>query len=764
MGLQSAFDSGQSVCTVRAHRGGALLAVTDRAGSAVSRRPWYQDLAAGLSVATVSIPAALAAGVLTFSAVGPSFLLAGAAFGLMAGAISALLSGLVFRSITVAGPASTVCVTQAILIASLASHPALAGDPARIVGVMTASVMLTGLFQLAFVALRAGSIIEFTPYPVVAGFINGVAFLTIGSQILFVMHRASWGELMARPPQGLAEWAPLLFLVVFVGLGLLVPRRVPRLPTAAVNFTIGLALYYAALAIVPQDWLGPRLTIASGTLEAALTWPSEVVAALKDLPDLVLGQAALGALTVAAIGVVEMSMTARMVENASHERLDKSRLLAWLSLTNMLAAPMGVPSSGSVSQTAARLHSGGVGPLSDVGRAVVMGLIATVGIGLLKYVPVIVVCGQLVLVALGIFDAWSARQALRMARSTNAAARHVARRSLAVIMLVMVATASGHPVLGAALGVAAACWIFIADSARPLVRTRLAGDAARSRKARPLGDLAALRRQPHQTIVLVLQGPVFFGNAAELGRELDRLDPATRIIMLDMRRVTSIDVSAIASIGALARRARNVSRVLAICGVPPSLTFMVEELKGGDAANPLLVFADREAGLEWAEDQLVAPRAGEAGGGQRASLDTVDLTRGFSSAQCALFARWLTPVSLEAGAYLCREGEEGDTLWILVRGSVSILVSAAGQGGSFRVSRCAAGTALGEIAFLQAGRRSASIVADEPLECFSLTRSAFEEMNRDEPALAALVYQNLALILAERLVVATDQMRASEGA
>ena len=740
------------------------MAVSDRVEPAVSRRPWYQDFASGLSVATVSVPAALAAGVLSFSAVGPSFLLAGAVFGLMAGALSAVLSGLVFRSSTIVGPVSTVCVTQAVLVAALATHPAVAGDPARIVAVMTASVLLTGLVQLALATLRAGSIVEFTPYPVVAGFLNGVAFLTIGSQLLFVLHRASWHELVSRPPQGLAEWTPLLFLAVFVGLGLLVPRRVPRLPAAAVNFLVGLALYYAALAVVPQDWLGPRLTIASGTLETALTGPTEVLDALQALPELLLWQMALGALTVAAIGIVEMSMTARMVENASHQRLDKSRLLAWLGLTNMLASPLGVPSSGSVSQTAARWHSGGVGPLSDLVRAATMILIATVGIGLLNYVPVIVVCGQLVLVGLGIFDAWSARQVIRMARSPNAASRRVARRSLAVIVLVMVATASGYIVLGAALGVAAACWIFIADSARPLIRTRLTGDAARSRRGRPLRDLATLRACPGHTAVLVLQGPVFFGNVVELGRELERLGPEAEIVLLDTRRITSIDVSAIASIGALSRRARSFSRLVAVCGMPADLAFMLDELKSDDAPHPLLVFPDREAGLEWAEDMVLARRGGGSSIDQAAPLHAVDLTRGLSAGQCAALTRWLTPLSLESGAALCREGDEGDTIWILVRGSVSILVSTAGQGGSIRIGRYAAGTSLGEIAFLQGSRRTASIVADEPLECFGLTRSAFNALTREDPAMAALLYQNLAQILAERLVVATDQVRASEGA
>ncbi|WP_293865738.1 SulP family inorganic anion transporter [uncultured Alsobacter sp.] len=740
------------------------MAASDRVESTAAKRPWYLDVGSGLAVATVSVPAAIAAGVLCFSAVGPGYWLAGAVFGLMSAAISALLSSFAFRSSTVVGPVSTVCVTQAILIASLASHPLLEGDPGRVVALMTASVLLTGLVQLALAALKVGSIIEFTPYPVVAGFLNGVAFLTIGSQVLFVLHRTSWAELVSHPPAGPGEWAPLAFLAVFTLLGLTVPRRLPGLPAPAVNFAIGLALYYAALAVVPETWLGPRLTVARGTLDAALTTPSEVLAAVSGLPSLLLWQVALAALTVAAIGIVEMSMTARMVENASQQRLDKHRQLTWLGLTNLLSAPMGVPSSGSVSQTAARWHSGGVGPLGDLVRGAVLVLIATIGIRLLDYVPVIVVCGQLVLVGIGIFDAWSARQVLRMTRASNRASRHVGRRSLAVIAIVMVATASGHIVLGAALGIAAACWIFIADTVSPLIRARLTGDAARSRKARPLDDLAVLRAHPRETVVLVLQGPVFFGNAVELTREVARLDAATRIVMLDLRRVTSIDVSAIATIGALARQARRAARLVAICGVPSSLAFMVDELRNTDTAHQILVFADREAGLEWAEDLVLARSAGLVKADLPRPLGEADVTRGFAPDQLERFRQRLTPLDLARGAFLCREGDEGDTIWILVQGSVSIRVTAGEARDAIRVGSFAAGTTVGEIAFLQGSRRTASIVADEPLACFSLSRAAFERMSQEDPLIAALFYRNVAGVLAERLAVTTDQVRANESA
>ncbi|MCP8937746.1 SulP family inorganic anion transporter [Alsobacter sp. SYSU M60028] len=738
--------------------------MVDQVETELPGRPWYQEFAAGISVATVSIPAALAAGVLSFSALGSSYLFAGAVFGLLAGAISALLSAAVFRASAVAGPVSTVCVTQAILISSLASHPALANDPLRMIALMTAGVLFTGLAQLGLAMLKAGSIIEFTPYPVVAGFLNGVAFLTISSQVLFVLNRSSLGDLVTRPPAELAAWAPLVFLVVFVKIGLLLPRLAPRLPAAAVNFAAGIALYYAALTVVPEHWLGPRLSVAEGPLDAVLTGPSELLVALTGLPSAVFVDLVLGALTVAAIGIVETSMTARMVENASHHRVDKYRLLMWLGLTNMLASPMGVPSSGSMSQTAAMWRSGGLGPASDLVRAGAMILVATVGIGLLNYVPFVVVSGQLVLIGIGIFDSWSVRQVIRMARSPDDASRHIAKRSIAVIAIVMVVTASGYVVLGAALGMMAACWIFIADSASLLIRSRHWGDVARSKKTRSMRDVSYLREHAKETLVLALQGPVFFGNVAELSRDTLRVDSRTKNLVLDLRRVTSIDASAIATFGAIVRRWRSTARSVSVCGVPVGLAFALEELKSYDPTNDQLFFVDRDAALEACEERILGRLDDRTHPSLGATLGELEVTRGFSAEQNEKFGRRLSALSLAGGDLLCREGDDGDAIWIIVEGSVGIWINVGSQGKAIRVGSYGAGTAVGEMAFLRGARRTASIVAEGPLSCFALSQADFDALGREDPLLATLFFKNIARILAERLSVTTDQIRAAEDA
>ena len=58
---------------------------------------------------------------------------------------------------------------------------------------------------------------------------------------------------------------------------------------------------------------------------------------------------------------------------------------------------------------------------------------------------------------------------------------------------------------------------------------------------------------------------------------------------------------------------------------------------------------------------------------------------------------------------------------------------------------------FGELALLDPGPRSATIVADERLVCYVLTEEAFERLQKDHPGVAIAVLTNLGRELTRRL-------------
>ena len=68
-----------------------------------------------------------------------------------------------------------------------------------------------------------------------------------------------------------------------------------------------------------------------------------------------------------------------------------------------------------------------------------------------------------------------------------------------------------------------------------------------------------------------------------------------------------------------------------------------------------------------------------------------------------------------------------------------------------RLVTFAPGTVFGEIALLDTEPRSATITADEPLVCYVLTASDFDEIKNSHPAIAILLLTNLGRELSSRL-------------
>ena len=91
------------------------------------------------------------------------------------------------------------------------------------------------------------------------------------------------------------------------------------------------------------------------------------------------------------------------------------------------------------------------------------------------------------------------------------------------------------------------------------------------------------------------------------------------------------------------------------------------------------------------------------------------------------------------GAYLVYEGDPGDSLHLIVRGRVGVLIGGA-AGNPFTVALMGPGDFFGEQALLnRAAVRSASIQAVEPTETLVIGRGEFEELRQQYPEVDRLL-------------------------
>jgi CRP/FNR family transcriptional regulator, cyclic AMP receptor protein len=98
-------------------------------------------------------------------------------------------------------------------------------------------------------------------------------------------------------------------------------------------------------------------------------------------------------------------------------------------------------------------------------------------------------------------------------------------------------------------------------------------------------------------------------------------------------------------------------------------------------------------------------------------------------------------VKFKGGDTILTEGEEGDTAFLIVEGSVEVSV---GEGDKVRVlGVLASGEVFGEMSLIDPGPRSATVKAVVDTECVTTNFDEFNDSIQNDPARAALFMKTL---------------------
>lgn len=715
-----------------------------------------REIFAGSTAAFVSIPLGLAIGTLAFAPLGPEYLNDGARAGLIAGAFGGLLVCLLQTPSYVV---STTSSATGLILAAFAAHliGGLAIAPETVAGLIPLLVIASGLVAVLLGLLGLGRAVAFTPQPIFAGFVSGVGILILLSQGPKLLGFARWSAL----PEWLGAFdggglVRIAFGLGLIGLMLAVARWRPAAPTIAIGFLVGTIGHHVAIAVNPSLGLGPMIG-------AMPDFGSEGATALPRMADPATRAAALQhwklllgtAVPLAIVLSLESMMARRLAESLADLPRAPMRNLAATGLGSVVAGLFGgVVVSGSPAQVVAVHRAGGRTRLSALAVSVVLLALAVVFPGFTAYVPSAVPSAVLIVIGIRLIDGGflgRLRAALRMPESE---ARRRAHLDLVVFAVVMVPTAAGEIILGVALGIAASIVVFLLRMGRPVVRRRTYGDTRRSKRVRCAADSERLARHGGETLVLELEGVLFFGNADDLAQGIGRIAPRCRQVVLDMRRITDIDSTGASILAQAIERARRSGCEAVLCSVGAPL----RPLYAADAVG-LRILPDLDAALEWSEDRLLARHGRATTSADAVALSDIDMCEGFAAVELEGLRRHLSPVRYETGQALCHAGELADRLWLLTAGSVSIRADA--KSGR-RIIALGPGTTVGEMALIERGVRSATAVADEPVEAFLLTAGSFDALLRDHPLIANHMMHNLARELVRRLRIATQDIARSE--
>lgn len=171
-----------------------------------------------------------------------------------------------------------------------------------------------------------------------------------------------------------------------------------------------------------------------------------------------------------------------------------------------------------------------------------------------------------------------------------------------------------------------------------------------------------------------------------------------------------------------------------------------------DAAAARLVALANEAGgkdnISVALFRVETPEedAGSAPVDIMRALGQVFLFRDLSEAERLLVAPYFEHRTFDAGAALCREGDIGDSFFVIVSGKVDV------THGPAKLIELGPGSYAGEIALAREGLRTATLTARKTTEALVLTRARFLELIRRRPRLGARLVMPLLANVGDRIV------------
>ena len=493
------------------------------------------DVVAGIIVAIIALPLSIALALA--SGVGPE---QGLYTAIVAGFLISFFGG---SRVQIAGPTAAFATIVAGIVATKGMD-----------GLAMATIM-AGIIMIVLGVCRLGSLIKYIPYTITTGFTSGIAVTILIGQL-----KDFFGVTYAdgvRPVETMEKLSALFenfgtvnIAAVLVGLACLailiawnyVPAKLQKLPGSLIAVLAGIVIVQVLKAAgVQVNTIGDLYTITPGL--PRFTMPHFSLGMMVDVaPD---------AVTIALLASIESLLSCVVADSMISSRHRSNMELVAQGIGNIGSAMFGgIPATGAIARTAANIKNGGRTPVAGMVHAVVLLLVLVLLMPYAALIPMPCIAAILFMVAYNMCQ-W--RQFVSLLKKAP-------KSDILVLVITFVLTIVFDLVVAIEVGMILACLLFIRrESEETVVRSWKYVDDDDDPQA------ISMRSVPKSVRVYEIAGPLFFGAA---DRVLDiALKDYTRVLVLRMRAVNVLDITALNALDKLADRCAEHGVILVLSHV-----------------------------------------------------------------------------------------------------------------------------------------------------------------------------------------------------
>lgn len=535
------------------------------------------DLFGGVTAAIIALPMALAFGVA--SGAGPAAGLYGA---VLVGLFAALFGG---TPTLISEPTGPMTVVMTAVIANL-----IAANPEQGMAMAFTVVMLAGVFQIVFGALKLGRYVTMMPYTVISGFMTGIGVILIILQLgPFLGHATPGGGVMGTLQSlpdlaGSIRFEETTLALLTLGLIVFFPQRLRRLLPPQLVALVAVSLISVLLFS-----------------DAGIRRIGEIPTGLPDLQLPVFSADAwklmvIDAAVLAVLGSIDALLTSVVAENLTRKEYSSDKELFGQGMGNLASGLFGgIPGAGATMGTVVNIQSGARSALSGLTRALLLMIVVLWAGPLTAQIPLAVLAGIALKVGFDIID-WAF---LRRAH-------HVSSKAAVIMYSVIGLTVFVDLITAVALGVFVANILTIERMIKlqsKSIRTIEDGDAAESLTR---DEQTLMERAKGSILVFSLGGPLIFGVAKAISRRHAVLQDH-EVLIVDFSDVPVLGVSSSLALETMILEDIQKEHPVFIVGATGEVRQRLQKLGLLDLLPPAHIVATRQQALEIAND-LVADK------------------------------------------------------------------------------------------------------------------------------------------------------------
>jgi SulP family sulfate permease len=485
--------------------------------------------------------------------------------------------------------------------------------------------------------------------------------------------------------------------------------------------------------------IGPIPAGAGGGLLDAITgrWLQ-----LGELKLSAIGNVFIPALTLAVLLSIDTLKTCVVLDAMTRSSHDSNRELAAQGVGNIASACIGgMPGAGQMGATLVNLSSGGQTRMSGVSEGI-FALLAFALLGsLVAWIPVAALAGILIVVGVRMID----RHSFQLLKSPWTVFDFV------VIVAVVVTALTVSLIAASGIGIVLAMLLYIREQlASTVIRRKAYGNRTFARQRRSKAEMELLEQRGDRTVIVELQGSLFFGTKAQLQSALEPEFDNRTYFILDMRRVQGVDVSVAHVLTQIRDTIVERAGFLIFSNLPQQLpngrniaTFLRQMEITADLEH-VKVFPELDDALIWVEDQILGID------GEAHDLHEMEVFKGRRKETITALETCMELQSYKEGENIYLPGDKGDRLFLIRKGAVRIVLPLAGAPGH-HLATYGRGDFFGGLSFLDGQPRANEAIACTDTDVFVLPREAFDRLGEEHKKLALNLLEAIARVLGDRL-------------